>query len=263
MEATDILLLGIGTAGARTAYYLYQRGGLPTLRIAAVDSDPEQLAMLPSLHCQVVPPAPTLPVGSAGENARNALQGAMDKFLAQAKMMVVVTCLGGSTGDFYTQVAMDYARKKGIPSSAIVAMPHGFDSEEYKNGAAEVLDILRVQHFDVLPLNCASLGGLFPDETRENAYAQAVRWIAETAIGYLTLFTQPRSVSASSDEKIKSKAMKFDELPRGIFTGVYPTIVDHQNLDIPTYLRLTQEFSSNREEADAQEEAVSPENNGK
>ena len=29
----DILLLGLGTAGARAAYYIYQRGGLPGLLV--------------------------------------------------------------------------------------------------------------------------------------------------------------------------------------------------------------------------------------
>ncbi|MCQ2396276.1 MAG: hypothetical protein MJ106_01080 [Lentisphaeria bacterium] len=235
----EILILGIGTAGSRAAYYLYQRGELSCARIHAVDSDEGQLETLPTLHTILVPPPPSLPVGIAAEQAKQAFLAALEEPLADAKMLVVVTCLGGNTGDFYTQFALEAARSKEIPTFTFAALPHAFDSEEYRNCATQTLEILKAQHFFVITLDCAQFGQFFPDSSKENAYAQAVRWVAETTIGYMKLFAQPKiDTEKRAAMHSKSKVMNFDEMPRGIFAGTYPTIIDNQNLDIPTYLRL-------------------------
>lgn len=245
MDSGDILILGIGTAGSRAAYYLYQRGELPCARIIAVDSDEGQLDTLPTLHTILVPPPPSLPVGSAAEQAKQAFLAALDEPLVTAKMLVVVTCLGGNTGDYYTQFALEAAQSQDIPSFTFAALPHAFDSEEYRNCATQTLGILKAQHFFVITLDCAKFGQFFPDISKDNAYAQAVRWIAESTIGYMKLFAQPKvDAEKRAAQYSKSKVMNFDEMPRGIFAGTYPTIIDNQNLDIPTYLRLNLDISA-------------------
>ena len=239
-EKPSILLLGMGTAGARAAFYLYQRGALDAQSILAVDADAEQLASLRTLQCLPVPPPPALPAGTAAQNAREALEQGLSSRLAGCQMLLVVTCLGGATGDFYTQAVLLLAQQRGIPAVTIAALPHAFDSRELQERAAQTLGVLQAQHFEVLTLNCGRLGQFFPDVSRENAYAQAVRWIAETAIGFLTLFTLPRVDAPGSPNSLDHpKGMDFDEMPRGIFASLRPAIWDSRgNLDVPPYLRL-------------------------
>ncbi|MGN0867302.1 MAG: hypothetical protein ACI4SG_06480 [Oligosphaeraceae bacterium] len=239
-EKPAILLLGMGTAGSRAAFYLYQRGALDAQSILAVDSDAPQLEALRTLQCLQVPPPPALPAGAAAQNAREALEQGLAPRLEGCQMLLVVTCLGGATGDFYTQAVLLLARQRGIPAVTIAALPHAFDSRELQEQAAQTLGVLQAQHFEVLTLNCGRLGQFFPDARRENAYAQAVRWIAETAIGFVTLFTLPRVDAPGSPNSLDHpKGMDFDEMPRGIFAGLRPAIWEQQkNLDVPTYLRL-------------------------
>lgn len=238
-EIPKILLVGIGTAGSRAAFYLYQRGALENGRILAVDSDPEQLQRLHTLDTLAVPPPPALPAGAQAARAREALETGLESRLQDCQMLMVVTCLGGKVCSFYAQVALGMARSRGIPAVAAAALPHAFDSTECQERASQTLEVLFAQHFHVLPLDCAQMGPLFPDPSRENAYEQAVRWIGETAIGYLALFLQPRvDARRRGDSEDRKRMMEFDELPRGIFASLRPAILNQQNLDVPTCIRL-------------------------
>ena len=119
--------------------------------------------------------------------------------------------------------------------------PHDFDSEECKWTAQSTLDTLRAQHFKVLSLDCQTFGALFPDASREAAYSQAVRWIAETTLGYLKLFSlqeNSRSGAGKGPTDKQRTRLGTDSLPRGIFTGVPATFYNGENLDLPTYWRI-------------------------
>lgn len=237
----DILLLGIGTAGSRTAYYIYQRGGLPGLRILAVDSGDAVQEIPSALASAQLPPPPKMPVGEAAREANESLNTIIDAHLRGARMLFIVTCLGGNTGAYYTQSALLYAKIHNLPAAALVAMPHEFDSDECKWTADSTLDTLRAQHFKVLSLDCQAFGHLFPDQDREAAYPQAVRWIAETTLGYLKLFTlggnaQLGSVNAGTPGRSRPN-LPVDDMPRGIFTNVPATFFNGENLDLPTFWR--------------------------
>ena len=237
----DILLLGIGTAGSRAAYYIYQRGGLPGLRIMAADSGDEGTELTPIINCALLPLPPKVPAGEAARAANDALNGILEAERKNAQMLFIVTCLGGATGAYYTQAALLYATLHNLPAAALVAMPHDFDSEECKWTAQSTLDTLRAQHFKVLSLDCQTFGALFPDASREAAYSQAVRWIAETTLGYLKLFSlqeNPRSGAGKGPTDKQRTRLGTDSLPRGIFTGVPATFYNGENLDLPTYWRI-------------------------
>ena len=237
----DILLLGIGTAGSRAAYYIYQRGALPGLRILAVDSGDAVREIPSALQSAQLPLPPKMPVGEAAREANEVLNSIIDAHLNDARMLFIVTCLGGNTGAYYTQTALDYAKTRGIPAAALVAMPYEFDSDECKWIANDALDTLRAQHFKVLSLDCQAFGAFFPDQEREAAYPQAVRWIAETTLGYLKLFTLGESSRQGNPNAIAAghsmPNMALDDLSRGIFTNVPATFFNGENLDLPTFWR--------------------------
>ncbi|MBR6471426.1 MAG: hypothetical protein IKS83_06485 [Victivallales bacterium] len=237
----ELLLLGIGTAGSRAAYYIYQRGGLPGLRILAVDSGDAIQEIPAALPSAQLPLPPKVPVGEAAREANESLNAIIDAHLRGARMLFIVTCLGGNTGAYYTQAALLYAKLHNLPAAALVAMPHDFDNDECKWTADSALDTLRAQHFKVLSLDCQAFGHLFPDQSREAAYPQAVRWIAETTLGYLKLFTlqeNPRGERPNTAFAGRSRPnVPMDDLPRGIFTNVPATFFNGENLDLPTFWR--------------------------
>jgi len=240
---SEVLIIGAGSAGSRVAYYLMQRGGIPHARILAVDTEhsEENSKQMPGLECVVVPPPPPLPVGAAAEQSCAALNAKLELLLPNARMMVVLAFSGGNTGIFYAQCALAAARRAGRPATAIVALPHASDGDECLQRSKGALEVLQSQGFACLPLDCAAWGGLFPDGAPEAAYLQAVRWVAETTIGYLKLFAEARTtgkgVANARYASATSKTLAFDELPRGIFSALAPTIVAGRNLDVPTYLR--------------------------
>lgn len=237
---TDILVLGIGTAGARACYYLNQRQALGNAQIIGIDSDEEHLASLTPLETLPVPKPPALPAGAQATAACDALENGIANALGKTRMAAIVTCLGGDTAAFYTQAALLCCQKAGIPAVTFAAMPHAFDSQEQKNGATQTLDVLRAQHFDVVTLECTRLGTLLPECSSVDAYRLAVLWLVDTAIGYLTIFAQRKrfsTVTSETSSQNSSLAMKFNDMPRGIFSGTPPTVHNQEDLDIPTCLR--------------------------
>ena len=242
---SEVLVVGAGSAGSRVAYYLMQRGGIPHARIIAVDTEhsEESDRQMPGLERLVVPPAPAIPVGAAAEQSCASLNASLELLLPNARMMVVLAFSGGSTGIFYAQCALAAARRLGRPATAIVAMPHASDGKECLQRSRDALEVLHSQGFACLPLDCAAWGSLFPDNTPGAAYLQAVRWVAETTIGYLKLFTDARTfgcgrmAGSARYSDAAGKTLAFDELPRGIFSALPPTIVAGRNLDVPTFMR--------------------------
>ncbi|MBP5300724.1 MAG: hypothetical protein J6Y80_04900 [Victivallales bacterium] len=232
----DILLLGLGTAGARAAYYIYQRGGLPGLRIIAMDSGEEVGNVPATLTCVELPPPPRIPTPTARREANEAIDNVLEENLQNTRMLFIVTCLGGATGSYYTQEALDFAKRKDVPAVALAGLPHAFDSEECKFSAETSRNSLRSQHFQILDLDCAAFGHLFPDSGKEAAYSQAVRWIAETTLGYLKLFTLPKNSERQAAEQTRHTA-SLANLPRGIFTNTPATFFNGENLDLPTFWR--------------------------
>lgn len=207
----------------------------------AADSGDEINETPATLATAHLPLPPKVPAGEAAREANDALNAILEVERKNAQMLFIVTCLGGATGAYYTQAALLYATLHNLPAAALVAMPHDFDSEECKWTAQSTLDTLRAQHFKVLSLDCQTFGALFPDASREAAYPQAVRWIAETTLGYLKLFTLTENSRSGGGKGLTDKqrtGLGTDNLPRGIFTGVPATFYNGENLDLPAYWRI-------------------------
>jgi len=235
-RAGEMLVLGAGTGGARVAYYLMQRGGLPKTRLLAVDTDGGDGEQLPGLERVTVPAPPALPVGAAAERACIPLKERLDELLPHVRMLVVLAFSGGNTGVFYGQFALGAAKAAGVPATALLTLPHTIDDEDCQKRSRGALEILHSQGFPCLALDCGSCGRFFPDTRPESAYLQAVRWAAETTIGYLRLFTEEHLDTTA--QAAVGKPLAFGELPRGIFAAAPPVIVNGRNLDVPTFLRL-------------------------
>jgi len=236
----NMLLIGVGNAGGRAAYYVFQRGSLPGLRICAMDSDADALQQLSGLNTILLPE--TVDAEAGEEVSHPVLHAALDAQFPTVHLLLVVTGLGGRAGCYYTLETLRYARSKKLACAAIVAMPHSFDSPELHARAETGLRQLREITPAVQLLPCQEFGELFLDKSREEAYPQAARWLAESSIGFLYPFAKfkiPKRVSGKAGRKEDPNQLTFifSDQPRGIFTGGLPSNFYGQNLDIPTFQR--------------------------
>jgi len=254
---TNMLLLGVGNAGGRAAYYVFQRGSLPGLRICAMDSDPEPLKLLNGLNTVLLPePEQTLAEDEssslpAEQQALQVLHEALDAQFPTIQLLLVVTGLGGRTGYYYTLETLRYARKKSLACAAVVAMPHSFDAPELHSRAEVGLQQLREITPAVQLLPCAEFGHLFLHKAREEAYPQAARWLAESCLGFLHPFAKLKfsnkpTAKGSKKDDPNQLTFIFSDQPRGIFTGGLPSNYYGQNLDLPTFQRLKIEIDDGK-----------------
>ena len=241
MKPDEITLVGVGTAGSRAAYYIYQRGSINGVRVLALDSDKEALAMLPNVDALQAPPQAEFMDGTDVSREGSQFVQAFKQHIARTKLMVAVTCLGRGTGNFYTRKIVELARKNEVKTAVIAAMPHAFDAPAWHAAATECLDRLKFEANTVLPLPCSEFGTFFPEQLQNEAYPQAVRWIAETAIGFVSLFTgkttegkTSRPVFNPNDNQLY---LVFKDQPRGIFYMSKPSVYNGENLDVPTFFR--------------------------
>ncbi len=201
-----------------------------------LDSDEAELSKTPELKQLLLPAPPPLPVGAAVESARKALADSLETQCGNLKLLVIMTCLGGTTGGFYTQAAFQFAKNRDLPAVAFAALPHVSDDEDCHYYAETILNALRAEHFEVQTLDCHRLGHLFPDQSSTKAaYSQAVRWLAESLLGYLQLLLP--AVAAAPETENTPRTLHLESAPKGIFAGTHPTVLHDEDLDIPTYLR--------------------------
>lgn len=248
ISETNMLLLGVGNAGGRAAYYVFQRGSLPGLRICALDSDPEPLKLLNGLNTILLPEPPEdiaadQSADPLAESAVQMLHQALDAHFPTIQLLLVVTGLGGRTGYCYTLETLRYAKQKSLACAAVVAMPHSFDTPAQHTRAEVGLQQLREITPAVQILPCAEFGHLFLHKARDEAYPQAARWLAESCLGFLHPFAKlkfsnrPPAKSGRKDDP-NQLTFIFSDQPRGIFTGGLPSNYYGQNFDLPTFQRL-------------------------
>ncbi len=254
---TNMLLLGVGNAGGRAAYYVFQRGSLPGLRICALDSEPEALKLLNGLNTVLLPkPAEDdhpeeIAEVPPDQTAQQHLHQTLDAHFPTIQLLLVVTGLGGRTGCYYTLEILRYAQKNSLSCAAVVALPHRFDSAAQHTRAEIGLQQLRAITPAVQLLPCAEFGHLFLHKAREEAYPQAARWLAESCLGFLHPFAKHKFTSrppARSGRKDDPNQLTFifSDQPRGIFTGGLPSNYYGQNLDLPTFQRLKIEIDDGK-----------------
>lgn len=248
MKSNEIIIVGVGTAGSRAAYYIYKRGGIAGVRILGIDSDGDSLAALPGIETlQAV--APELAEDEFGNLTAEAQQFYMKlhRYVEAARLVVVVTCLGRPTGDYFSTGVLKFAKEINLHTVAIAAMPHTFDAPAWHGAARETLERLRHIADTVLPLPCCEFGRFFPDQTQAEAYPQAARWIAETAIGFVSLFASSVVSRGNTDIKNSPRVVNddgniqpyldFKDLPLGIFAISEPSRYNGTNYDLPTFMR--------------------------
>jgi|LSQX01.2.fsa_nt_gb cell division GTPase FtsZ len=235
----NMLLIGVGKAGGKAAYYVLQRGGLPGLRICVMDSDAEALGHIQGLNTILLPENEEQ---NAEEKYKN-LHEALEAQFPALQLLLVVCGLGGRTGCHYSLEILRHARRHNLACAAIVAMPHSFDALEMHSRASGALKELREITPAVQLLPCQEFGKLFVDKSQQEAYPQAARWLAETSLGFLHPFVDnsaPGRKEAKNklDEANNQLTFTFQDQPLGIFAGGLPSKYYGENLDLPSCQRL-------------------------
>ena len=296
-SGSNMLLLGLGNVGGRAAVYALHRGGLPGLRLAALDSDSDALELLkgndinaellpppsrrqpPQLDAQAPQPAPavttsdsgleleegapdftpnTAPQPATGDASQPAiltseglekLHAFLDSQFPTLRLLVTVFGLGGDSGGLYGLEAIRYAKEHGLACGAVVILPHPFENPSRHAAANARLQELHALTQAHIVLPCAEFVPLFDDSTKDDAFPQGVRWLAECSLGFLRPFAlrkPTRKIQSSSSDK-GQLTFVFTDQPTGIFVGTQPTNLYGKNLDIPTFKRLNIEFETEAE----------------
>lgn len=244
----NVLVAGMGTSGCRAAQYILKLGAITGLHIAGFDSDSAALEQLIGINTVLLPEIKTANDSSSEdeeqepEGVDSTLRDALDAQFPTIKLLLLIGGLGGKTSSHYLLQALNYAKEKKMPVATIVAMPHCFDKPNQHDRAAKTLQELQRVTEALQVLHCTELGILFQDQTKELAYQQAMRWLAESCLGFLRPFVKA-SQSKVNTETSKTKeestqlTLEFDDQPRGIFSGMEPTKYYGENLDVPTYQR--------------------------
>ena len=235
-----MLLIGVGKAGGKAAYYVFQRGGLPGLRICVMDSDAEALRHMHGLNTILLP----LPEKEDSEEEQHRiLHSALEAQFPSVQLVLVLCGLGGRTGCHYSLQILRHAQRHALACAAIVAMPHSFDAPELHSRAAEGLQELRQITPAVQLLPCQEFGKIFVDKSQQEAYPQAARWLAETCLGFLHPFVdysspERKSTKGKLNKENNQLTFIFQDQPLGIFAGGLPSKYYGENLDQPSYQRL-------------------------
>lgn len=141
---SPMLLLGIGTSGARIARGVAEAYG-DQLRFAMADTDASTAEGAGDFTLlggdRLSGRGASGDVVAARLAAEDSIQH-LDARLEGVRLAVVVTCLGGGTGGGATLEAVKHLATIGIPTIVFATLPFGFEGEDRQRNARGVMSLL-------------------------------------------------------------------------------------------------------------------------
>lgn len=193
-------ILGIGGAGCEALGCLQQillDDPVPDASLVAINSDVQALALSSvSRQCQIGARV-TRGLGAGGdpEQGRAAAEqdaAAIREWVQDARVVFLITSLGGGVGSGAAPVIARIARESGALVLAIAALPFEFEGEMRAQNAEAAMRLLRQDSDAVLSVpNEILLQTSAEDTTMVDLFLSANRLLAEGVLGLLRLLTQP------------------------------------------------------------------------
>ena len=133
-ETTGLMLVGIGGGGCRMAAAARLRHG-EGLDAIGFDSDEAAIRGVSGMRCHLIGATRLNKQGAGGvhSNGRLAAQDDLPTILAQlkdARVVVLVTCLGGGTGGGATPVILKALRAEGKVTLCFATLPFAFEGAD-------------------------------------------------------------------------------------------------------------------------------------
>lgn len=196
---SPILLLGIGTAGARIAREVSQSYG-DGLRFAIADTDATTAEG--NDNFTLLGGDRLAGRGSGGDivAARLAAEDSiqhLDAILEGVRLAVVVTCLGGGTGGGASLETVKRLAALGIPSIVFATLPFQFEGEDRQRNARGVMSLLEDAANATFFLPLDKLVG--DTDNMQDAMRRATETVADGVTLFWRLIEKPGFIKLDAD----------------------------------------------------------------
>ncbi len=187
--APRVAVVGLGRGGGRIAAILAAECMLPTIRVAAADTDAADLKSLEIGKRIELGNEWTYGEGcggdaALGERATNASADEMRQFIDGSRLLVVLAGLGRGTGGGGAKALARLANDMNVPSLFIVTLPFSFEGGAALREADRALALLRGYTPAVVAVPNDLLFERLPPDTPANvAFPTVDRLLAEGAAG--------------------------------------------------------------------------------
>lgn len=198
--ASPLLLLGIGTAGARIARGVLRAFG-EDLRFAIADTD-AATAGTDDRAFTLLGGDRLSGRGSGGDivTARLATEDSvqnLDAHLEGVRLAVIVTCLGGGTGGGATLEIVKHLASLGIPSIVFATIPFLFEGEDRQRNARGILAMIEEAANATFFLSLDKLVG--DSDSMEDAMRRATDTIASGITLFWRLIEKPGYIKLDAE----------------------------------------------------------------
>lgn len=197
--SSPLLLLGIGTAGARIARGVSRAFG-ESLRFAIADTDASTANG--EGHFTLLGGDRLSGRGAGGDivSARLAAEDSiqnLDSLIEGVRLAVIVTCLGGGTGGGATLETIKHLASKGIPTIVFATMPFMFEGDDRQRNARGVMSMLEDAANTVFFLPLDKLVG--QSDNMQEALRQAIDTVASGVTLFWRLIEKPGYIKLDAD----------------------------------------------------------------
>lgn len=143
-----VVILGIGGGGGTIVARAAELGGRAPVVLAAADTDREALRRLQHVETLPLSGEWTAQRGTGGdllvgERAASATAGELEQLVRPARLLIVVTALGGGTGAGAAKVISRIAQKHGVLTILAATLPFSFEGNARQRDANDALEPLR------------------------------------------------------------------------------------------------------------------------
>lgn len=192
--ATGLLCVGVGRAGGQIVRSLFATGGLPGTRFLCL-STAELPPAVPGIADLALGHAITRGFGCGGDanHGRQAVEQDVTRLreaVTGARVVVVLTGLGGGTGGGVAPLIARLAHEAGALVFALATLPFGFEAPLRQTNARTALQALRQSADAVLCLSNAAAAKMLDEKTRlPEVMANSNAVIADTLRGLWRMLT--------------------------------------------------------------------------
>ncbi len=195
-----IRLFGLGGAGMNAAARLSLQG-LAGIELHAVNTDSQALSRCSLEHKHLAGEGVTRGLGAGGDpelgqRAAEAERGEMERWMAGADVVFLVTGLGGGTGGPLARVAAEAAEKAGALTLGFAVMPFSFEGTRRRRQAEDALAALRQVCSAVVPLpNDMLLQQLGEDAPVLDVLRKSDEWIVRAVGSIRDVLCRPGQIN--------------------------------------------------------------------
>lgn len=198
-NSSPLLLLGIGTAGARIARGVSRSFG-DNLRFAIADTDASTAEGEGSFT--LLGGDRLSGRGSGGDivSARLATEDSiqnLDALIEGVRLAVIVTCLGGGTGGGASLETVKHLALRGIPTIVFATLPFQFEGDDRLRNARGIMSMLEDASNAIFFLPLDKLVG--ETDNMNEALQQAVRTVADGVTLFWRLIEKPGYIKLDAD----------------------------------------------------------------